>query len=194
MPDIMSSLRAFARGNIDSELLESSMVDSDAQVEELENDQEFMDELMQECIGTILSMEILGEAADRIDAAIQEACDKTTEYLIAQGVLSEAAGAKTVNYNDKKRSFMRLSLSDRLNWLRSMAVLTIARRKGDSAYKKFKLGQRIKKENMAKMVKKFGAAADKLAKKMIKKFKQPNGRVTTIISDAKTKAGTKKAA
>lgn len=190
MPDILASLRKYARGEINENVLGADLANDD--ITDLENDDEFMADVLEECVGMILSMEILGESAQLMDEATQEAFQKVTEYLSAQGVISEAAGNRA-NMRNPKVTYIRMSLKDQLLRLKSIIVLKIARKKGDPAYKKFKIGQKIKKENKAKMDAKYGTQAEKLARRMVQSMRK-RGKVNAIVDDAQKKAGTKKAA
>jgi len=193
MADMLKNLRAFARGQInESELEFDPDIDDDDDELDLENDDEFVSEVLEECIGVMLSMAVLGETAGNIDEATQEAFEKVTQYLAAQGVISESAAA-TITTKNPKVSFVRLSLKDQLARLKSMIVLKLARKADSKFFKKYKIGQKIKKENMAKMQEKYGGLADRLSKRLFRALRK-RGKVAAIVDDSKEKHGLKKSA
>ena len=181
----LKNLRAFATGNISESAFRAEGTEADAY--DFENDEVFMQECMNACLGTMLSMEILGESADAMDEATKDAFITVHNYLVGQGVISEAA---TVNLNNPKVTFVKMSRKAQMNRLTSIITLKMARKAGSPNFKKYKIGMKIKKENMAKMKEKYGKQAEKLAQKLMRSMSK-RGKVAAVVDNAKAKAGKK---
>ena len=83
--------------------------------------------------------------------------------LFESEVMTEA------KYTNRMR--IELSKDAKIKQLRALAVLIAARRKGDPDYVKYKKVMRAKKVLRAKMERKYGVAADKMAKVYFKRLK-----------------------
>ena len=186
MFDILKDMRAFANRELSESAFKAETMANSGY--DFENDEEFMQECVSACLGTFLSMEILGEAADAMDEATKDAFIKVQDYLVGQGVITEAA---TVNINNPKVNFVKLSRKAQLSRLTSIITLKMARKAGSPNFKKYKIGMRIKKENMNAMREKYGKQAEKLAQKVMRS-RSKRGKVAAVVDNAKSKAGTKK--
>lgn len=186
MSNLLENLRAFAAGRLDESALQESM-NPDLGTD-FENDEEFMQECMGACIGTILLGEILGENADTLDEDVQKAVVTLQDYLVGQGMMSEAA---TVSVSNPKINVVRLNKQAQINRLTTIITLKMARKDNVKAYQKYKLGQKIKKTNMEDMRKRYGAKAERLAKKLWAKTKK-SGKVAAVVDSTQTKKAEKK--
>lgn len=157
----LKDIRDFARGEINESALASSIVDDNTF--ELEQDEEFMQECMALVLPSVVQSELLGESADALDEATVACMAKLSDYFVGQGMMSEAAA---VSISNPKVNFVRLNKDAQIKRLSKILTLKMARRDNQKSYKKYKLGQQIKKTNMADMVKRYGAKADQLAKKL----------------------------
>ena len=181
MFDILKDMRAFANRELsESAFKAETMADSGY---DFENDEEFMQECMSACLGTMLSMEILGESADELDEATKEAFIKVNDYLIGQGVITEAA---TVNLNNPKVNFVKLSRKAQLSRLTSIITLKMARKAGMKQYTKYKIAVKMKRANMEEMRKRFGDKAERLAKKVYEQTKR-NAKAQSVVASKKKK-------
>lgn len=178
MANVIKSLRDFANGIIDESALNAN---DEADVLELENDEEFMQECMALCIGTILQSEIMDESAERLDEATRDAFIKVQEYMVGQGMLSESA----VTISNPKINVVHLNKEAQINRLRKILILKMARKDNSKNYKKYKLGQQLKKTNMFDMDKRYGNKAAILAKKLWAKTKK-SGKITAVVDSKKS--------
>ena len=181
MANFLENLRAFARG----ELSESALSDSiaDTQAYDFEGDEEFMQECFEACLPTLVQMELMDEDADQLDEDVRDAFNTIANYYVQQGVISEAAVPKITN---TKINVVHLSRAAQLKRLTSIIVLKMARRANLPQFKKYKLGSKIKKENMAEMRKRYESSASKIAKKLMTKNRK-SGKAVAVISEKKHK-------
>ncbi len=179
---ILKNLRAFAEGRIDEAALaeeENGELRED-EVEELEDE-----EFMQECAAIAVPMAIqdilLGECSDNIDDDVKKAFLTVQDYLVGQGIISEAA---TVSISNPKINVVHLNKQSQLNRLKSIITVKLARKANHKSYKKYKLGQKIKKTNRAEMDKVFGKKAEMIAKKVWASTRK-NGKVVATVEKQK---------
>ena len=103
------------------------------------------------------------------------------QYLIGQGLMDEASA---IHISNPKLNVVHLNKQAQINRMRSIIILKMGRKSNDKAYKKYKLGQKIKKANMEELRKKFGAKADRLAKKLWART-QKSAKIATVVDKAK---------
>lgn len=172
----LSSLRDFAKGKINESMLNDDMQDKGF---DFENDEAFIQECMTDCIGLIMQTELMDESVfDTLDEDTQEAFMKVMNYMANNGMIDEAA----VSLNNPKISVVRMSKQAQMKRLTSIIALKMARKTNMKQYKKYKLGQKIKKENFNAIMQRFGDKAGRLAKKLVMQAKK--GKVGAVI-DAK---------
>lgn len=182
MPDFLKNLRAFATGQINESTL--SELNGNDEGYDFENDEEFIQECMNVCMPTMISMMLMDESAEELDENVRNACIVLNDYLVGQGIISEAA---TVSLSNPKINVVRLNKQAQLNRLSTIITLKMARKDNIKAYQKYKLGQKIKKTNMEEMKKRYGAKADRLAKKLWKKT-SANGKIAAVVDSKKAPA------
>jgi len=176
---ILGSLRAFAQGSMtESALRENTGVDTGY---DFENDEQFMQECMQACLPTMMQMMIMDENAELLDEDVKDAMIKVTDYFVGQGMLSEAA---TVSLSNPKINVVRLNKQAQINRLTTIITLKMARKAKSKNYTKYKMGQKIKKTNMEEMHKKYGAKAERLAKKLYAQM-QKHPRAAAVAESKK---------
>ncbi|MCM1295206.1 MAG: hypothetical protein NC311_06665 [Muribaculaceae bacterium] len=181
----MKGMRDFASGKIDESAMQASIT-TDADISEYENDKQFMDECTALCMPTFIQMmmdEACGDLYDVMDEATKEAFATVQNYLVAQGIISEAA---TVSISNPKINVVRLNKQAQIARLTTILTLKMGRKANHKAYKKYKLGQKIKKDNMEQLRKIFGAKAERLAKKLWAKTRK-NNKVAAVVEDKKPK-------
>ena len=181
MADMLKNLRAFAQGKVNESALtvEESTYD-------FENDDEFVQECMNACVPTFIQMALMDESAEAMDEDTKNAFITVQDYLVGQGLISEAA---TVSISNPKLNVVHLNKQAQINRLSTIITLKMARKDKSKNYTKYKLGQKIKKTNMEEMRKKYGAKAERLAKKLWQQT-QKNSKVATVVE--KTKSNSKK--
>lgn len=184
MSDALKNLRAFGRG----QLSESALVSLSAPDEgyDFENDQTFM----QECAAIALPLYLqtaLTEGVETMDESTRDAFVKVQDYMVAQGTINEAA---TVRISNPKVNVVHLNRQAQIKRLTTIITLKMARKSKSKNYTKYKLGQKIKKSNMEEMRAKFGAKAERLAKKIWQQT-QKNNKVAAVVEQSKAKAGKK---
>ena len=185
MSNLIESLRAFAQGTINESALKSQIEPDEGY--DFENNEEFIQECMNACLPTMLQMDIMGESADQLDESVVQAYVTLQNYLLGQGVISEAA---TVSLNNPKITVVRMGKEAQLNRLASIITLKMARKDKSKNYTKYKLGSKIKKENMAAMKSRYYEKAKRLAKKLIKRNKA-KGKVAAVVNSEKAKVSSK---
>ena len=188
--DLIGSLVNFGKGLINEGALRTQVSEAmaDDDTEEFEQDEVFMQECAEDCLPYIVQAMLLGESVgelvgdgSKIDAKVNEACDTLRTYFIGQGLLSEAAAP---NPNNKKITYVRFNREARIAQLKAIITLKMARKKNHPAYKKFKIGQMIRKKNYAILVAAFGKKAEKLARKLWQKMaKSP--KTAAVIAEKK---------
>ena len=171
MGDVLKALKAFS-GKID----EAAEVD----VSEFENDPKFMSECMADCLPIILQAQIMDESFANLDEATKDAFLKVQDYFVGQGLIDEA----TVPHINPKLNVVHMNKQAQINRLTSIITLKIARKQGSKNYTKYKMGMRIKKENMAEMKAHYGAKASILARKLYAKL-QRNAKTASVVSEKK---------
>lgn len=181
MPDILKNLRAFAQGSItESTLHENTGVDTDY---DFENDEAFIQECTAACLPTMMQMMIMDETFDTLDEDVKDAFVKVNDWMIGQGLISEAAG---VSLSNPKINIVRLNKQAQINRLKAIITLKMGRKSGSKHYTKYKLGQKLKKENMAELDKRFGAKAERLAKKVWEQMRK-NPKAVAVAAEKKKK-------
>lgn len=177
MADFLKNLRAFANGQIN----ESALQVEDTEGYDFENDEEFIQECMTACLPQMIQMELMDESADELDEDVKEAFLKVRDYFVGQGMMSEAA----ISVNNPKVTFVRLSKASQIKRLTSIISLKMARKDKIKAYSKYKLGQKIKKENMAIILQRYGSKAERIAKKLVNNMK--HGKPAAVVESKKKK-------
>lgn len=186
----LKQLREYGTGII-SESAMRSAITTDDDIAEYENDEQFMQECTALCMPTFVQMmmdEACGDMYDAMDEATREAFVTVQNYLVGQGIISEAA---TVSLNNPKINVVRLNKKAQINRLTTILTLKMGRKANHKAYKKYKLGQKIKKDNMETLRKIFGGKAERLAKKLWAKTRK-NNKVAAVVDDKKPDKSTKK--
>ena len=120
---------------------------------------------------------ILGETADELDESVKNAVLTLQDYFVGQGMISEAA---TVSISNPKINIVRMNKQAQIKRLTSIITLKMGRKANHKAYKKYKLGQKIKKTNMEELRKLYGAKAERLAKKLWARTKK-SGKVAAVV-------------
>lgn len=180
----LSSLRDFAQGKINESMLNDDMQDKGF---DFENDEAFIQECMTDCIGLIMQTELMDESVfDTLDEDTQEAFMKVMNYMANNGMIDEAA----VSLTNPKISVVRMSKQAQMKRLTSIIALKMARKTNMKQYKKYKLGQKIKKENFNVIMQRFGDKASRLAKKLVMQAKK--GKVGAVIDAKKAERSGKK--
>lgn len=181
MKNVLGDLRAFARGS----MTESALAESTGLVPEIdfENDVEFMQECTAACMPTILQMMIMDESFDTLDEATKDAFIKVNDYMIGQGLISEAASVSVTN---PKINVVRLNKQAQINRLTSIITLKMARKAGMKQYTKYKIAVKMKRANMEEMRKRFGDKAERLAKKVYEQTKR-NAKAQSVVASKKKK-------
>lgn len=173
----LSNLRAFAAGKLDeSALMQTSSKDT----YDFEGDAEFMQECMTACAPMILQSMIMDESAEAMDEATKDAFLKVQSYMVGQGLISEAS-APAIN---PKLNVVHLNKQAQLHRLSTILTLKMARKAKSKNFTKYKIGQKIKKTNMEEMRKRYGAQADRLAKKLYEQLKK-NAKATAVVAEKK---------
>lgn len=181
----LKTLRQYATGKINESTMQAANV-TDDDIAEYENDPKFMQECAAMCMPTMLSMmmdESMNDVFASMDEATAAAFVAVQNYLVGQGVLSEAA---TVSISNPKLNVVHLNKQAQISRLTTILTLKMGRKANHKAYKKYKMGQKIKKENMEALRKLFGAKAERLAKKLWAKTRK-NNKVAAVVEDKKPK-------
>ena len=178
--NIIENLRGFMNGSISESALQSGII-TDDDIAEYENDQEFMQEATAACMPTMLQMMLMDETAESLDEAVVSAFLASQDYLIGQGLIDEAAA---VHISNPKLNVVHLNKQAQINRLATILTLKMGRKNNHKAYKKYKLGQKIKKMNMAELRKLYGAKAERLAKKLWQKT-QRSAKLATVVDSKK---------
>lgn len=178
--NIIENLRGFMNGSISESALQSGII-TDDDIAEYENDQEFMQEATAACMPTMLQMMLMDETAESLDEAVVSTFLASQDYLIGQGLIDEAAA---VHISNPKLNVVHLNKQAQINRLATILTLKMGRKNNHKAYKKYKLGQKIKKMNMAELRKLYGAKAERLAKKLWQKT-QRSAKLATVVDSKK---------
>ena len=175
----ISSLRDYANGTINENTLRDSINPDEGY--DFENDEVFMQECMGACLPTILQMELMDEdAAEAMDEDVKDAFLKVQTYLVENGIMDEAS---TIPITNPKITVVHMGKEAQKKRLTSIIALKMARKENSKNYKKYKLGQKIKKENFGAIISKYGSKAERLAKKLISKSKK--GKVGAVVEQKK---------
>lgn len=195
MSNMLNSLREFARGNITQEELNEAYMTDRRDYEALdtvayEDDPEFVKECNEACLPTFLMMELMENAydidLDVMDEEVSDAFMKVHDYMVGQGLISEA----TMNINNPKVTFVKLSKKAQIQRLTTIIALKMARKNNDPKYRKYKIGSKIRKECRQSILDKYGSKASKLSVKLWRQ-NQKNRKSNAVV---KEKSETKKAA
>lgn len=189
MANTLKAFRDFGTGVIDESTMRSSLT-TDDDIAEYEEDEQFMQECTGLCMQTMIQMmmdEACGDLYEQLDEATKEAFVTVQNYLVGQGMLSEAA---TVSIGNPKLNVVRLNKQAQINRLTTILTLKMGRKANHKSYKKYKLGQKIKKDNMEQLRKIYGAKAERLAKKLWAKTRN-NHKVAAVVQDKKPAAAKK---
>ena len=151
-----------------------------------ESDKDFMDECYNDCLPTMAQMMITEDNGDAMDEAVVNATARIKSYLVGQGMLSEAAGVPTIT--NKKINVVHLSKDAQIRRLKTIIILKMGRKANSKAYRKYKMGQKIKKENRQVMENLYGAKAEMLAKKMYMKLQHSKKPVAVVEEEKKNVA------
>lgn len=176
------SLRKFASGSITESALQSNLT-TDADIKEYEEDQQFIQECMALGMPLIMQEMILGEAADELDENVKNAVITLQNYFVGQGLISEAAA---ISISNPKINVVRLNKQAQINRLTTILTLKMGRKANHKAYKKYKMGQKIKKSNMEELRRIYGAKAERLAKKIWAKT-QRSPKAESVAASNKSK-------
>lgn len=177
MADFLKNLRAFANGQIN----ESALQVEDTEGYDFENDEEFIQECMTACLPQMIQMELMDESANELDEDVKEAFLKVRDYFVGQGLMSEAA----MSINNPKVTFVRMSRQAQIKRLTSIISLKMARKDKIKAFSKYKLGQKIKKENMAIILQRYSSRAERIARKLVNSMK--HGKPAAVVESKKKK-------
>lgn len=183
---IMSQIRQQMGVGLDENVLQNGSA-NDIDLQEYEQDEAFMQECMSACMPVMIQMMTMGESADTLDENVRQSFITVQDYLIGQGLISEASA---VHINNPRINVVHLSKQAQINRLSSIITLKMARKANHKAYRKYKLGQQIKKKNMEEMKKLYGTKADRLAKKLWAKSAR-SAKVNATVEATKAKSGNK---
>ena len=191
MSNMLNSLREFARGNITQEELNEAYMTDRRDYEALdtvayEDDPEFVKECNEACLPTFLMMELMENAydidLDVMDEEVSDAFMKVHDYMVGQGLISEA----TMNINNPKVTFVKLSKKAQIQRLKTIITLKMARKNNDPKYKKYKIASLMKRRMRDDMNSKYGSRSEKLAIKLWNQNKK-NRKSNSIVADKKAK-------
>lgn len=193
MSGILGNLRAFANGNLSESTLRENVADENGTSYDYENDEEFLRECTEAALPLMTQMMIFDEAVsgidfDELDEDTRNAFYKVSDYMVGQGLISEAA---TPSLSNKKINIVRLNKQAQIHRLTSIITLKMARKANSKNYTKYKMGQKIKKTNMEEMRKKYGAKAERLSKKLYAKL-QKSHKATAVTKEVAEKHVNKK--
>lgn len=180
MANFMENLRAFAQGIVDESAIKAQ---EDTDGYDFENDEEFIQECMNACLPLMVQNALMEDTGDAMDENTREAFQTVAEYFAGQGLISESAVPRITN---QKINVVHLSKMAQLKRLTSIITLKMARKDNNVNFKKYKMGCKIKKDNMSKMKDKYGSKAEKLAKKLMARMSK-HGKVAAVIDSKKNK-------
>ena len=185
---VLKNMRDFVAGKIDEATLLGSVNNSinEEPDYDFENDPEFMQECADILMPSIIQDMLMDESAlEELDEDVRDAFLRVRGYLVENGIMSEA----TVSLNNPRVTFVRLGRDARKKRLTSIIALKMARKEKTNDFKKYKLGIKIKKENFAKIMQKYGSKAERLAHKLIMQTKR--GKVGAVVEQKKTEKAKK---
>ena len=174
----LKNLKDFASGKLSESAFLDSVNGTDT---DFENDEEFLRECTAACMPTIIQMALMDETADTLDEDVKEAFIKVQDYLVGQGLMDEAA---TVSLSNPKVTVVRMSKEAQKKRLTTIISLKMARRDKMKAFAKYKLGMKIKKENLAQILQRYGDRASRIATKLVAKHR--NGKVAAVVEQKKS--------
>jgi hypothetical protein len=169
---------------------EEDMVDDDMDFtdvdpddyEPTEDELEIITETTKQMMPYIIADEIMQEAYNRcnVDSSYDDAMFELQDHLKEVNLLSES-----FSMNNPKKNYVKLNKKALIERLRSIIILKMARKKKMKEYKKYKIGQKLRKTNFAKMELVLGNKAGMLAKKIMMSKKK--NRIPVIIQKATAK-------
>ena len=172
------------------DLLDSALDDDDEDDVELTPEEEMKaDDDMALAATTLLVKDELN-AAERAEFIEKEANIAINEsFMMSSDVVSLIDRNDELMTEAKYTNRMRIELSKdaKIKQLRALAVLVAARRKGDPDYVKYKKAMRAKKILRAKMDRKYGAVADRMAKVYFKRLKNSKSSALAKIGSKYSK-------
>lgn len=186
--NFFGAIRGVATGTMNEDALQGVQFSDDVtndDIGEYENDEQFMQECTADLMGTMIQDMLLGETFDQLDESVKNAVLTLQNYFVGQGLIDEAA---TVSLSNPKINVVRLNKQAQIKRLTTIITLKMGRKANHKAYKKYKLGQKIKKTNLEELRKVYGAKAERLAKKLYARIKK-SGKVNAVIAQEKQKSG-----
>lgn len=111
------------------------------------------------------------EKAEFVKTESTTAVNESFMTSVDVALLTESTDQVVTEAKYTNRMRIELSKDAKVKQLRALAVLIAARRKGDPDYVKYKKVMRVKKVLRAKMDRKYGVVADKMAKVYFKRLK-----------------------
>ena len=162
-------------------IMDESVMDED--LAEYEMDEDFMQECTQALMPSLIQEMMLESVIDpdSLDENVKNAYFTLQNYFVQQGLISEAA---TISISNPKINVVRLNKAAQIKRLKTIITLKMGRKANHKAYKKYKLGQKIKMVNREELDRVFGAKAERLAKKLWLKTKK-NAKVATVVETNK---------
>lgn len=180
--NFFQTIRGVATGSLNESALQNvQSATGNDDISEYENDEQFMQECTADLMAMMIQGMILGESADQLDQSVQGAVATLQDYFVGQGLIDEAA---TVRISNPKLNVFHLNKQAQINRMSTIITLKMGRKANHKAYKKYKLGQKIKKANMAELRRVFGEKAERLAKKLFQRTSQ-SGKVAAVVDKAK---------
>lgn len=174
----LQTLRDVATGTLNEDALQSIQgQNTDDNIDEYEKDEKFMQECTADTMALMIQGMILGESADELDEAVKNAVLTLQDYFVGQGMIDEAA---TVTISNPKLNVVHLNKQAQIKRLSTIITLKMGRKANHKAYKKYKIGQKIKKTNMEELRRVYGAKAERLAKKLWQRTSK-SGKVAAVV-------------
>jgi hypothetical protein len=185
---ILQNLRGYMNGSVNESALQNVAKYGDDDITEYEEDEQFMQECTAACMPTILQMMLMDESAESLDEAVATAFINAQDYLIGQGLMDEAAAVRITN---PKINVVHLNKQAQIKRLTTIITLKMGRKADHKAYKKYKLGQKIKKVNLEELRRIYGQKAARLAKKLWTK-NQKSAKLNAVVEKSKPAAASAK--
>lgn len=184
----MKDLRSYANGVIDESALDENIATQSTSGSDFSDafyglDADFIQECIADAIPIVTSAEIMDEDAEYIESVVNDAVHRLSDYFMAQGLINEAPTVPTIN---KKLNVVHLNKEAQIKRLTKIFTLKLARHKGTTQYKKYKIGTNLRKTNMEAMTKQFGSQAERMAKQTYAKLKN-HPKSAVVISDQRQK-------
>lgn len=201
MPNLIESMRQFVNGDISREELNEAYMTNPNDYEakgyvaykddDWEKDECFMAECNEACLPTFLMMELMENAydidLDIMDEEVSDAFMKVHDYMVGQGLITET----TMNINNPKVTFVKLSKKAQIQRLATIIALKMARKNKDPKYKKYKIAVRLKRAMKNDILSKHGKKAERIATKLWNQNKK-NRKVNSVSANKKTEQKAKK--